>query len=234
MPSVDFDLTVVDNGAVPGTKFSLDLKDARYVGLSDNLGYARAANLGASLGSAPYIAILNSDVEFVNSQCVDRCVCFLDNNPKVGIVGPMQYRRSRRGGFEITHAGIFGPPFKRIDRGWMSNKLDHYRTDDRCEMVSGSAMFIRREAWNQVMNDAVFRSHWPHALGALPEHFLYYEDTTLCYAMPKFGWQVYYLGTEGAEMIHQWNQTIGRNMKALGASKAMFIDLMTDWGIDIS
>ena len=235
--TTEWNLAVVDNES------DLDqlhcLKDSfiahSYYGLDTNVGYARACNFGASLGEAKYIALLNSDLEFVNSTCVDMCVQFLEDNPDVGIVGPLQYTTQQGGGRKITHAGIFGPGSQPKHRGWLAAWDGKRFTDNsECLMISGSAMFIRREAWNAVMEDGVFRKHYPNALGAMPEHPLYYEDTALCYAMPKFGYKVYVCGEPGFELIHQWHKTIGSSGETthFKTSQRMFRELMDDWGIE--
>lgn len=235
--STEYRLTVIDNASDPEQLAALEesFPAYDYVGVEENSGYARACNLGASLGDAKYIALLNSDLEFVNSTCVDMCVQFLEDHPDVGIVGPLQYTTQQGGGRKITHAGIFGPGSQPKHRGWLAAWDGKRFTDNvECLMVSGSAMFIRREAWDAVMNDPIFRGRYPEATGAMPEHPLYYEDTALCYAMPKFGYKVYVCGEPGFELIHQWHKTIGSSGETthFKTSQRMFRELMDDWQIE--
>lgn len=223
---------VVDNDSIAKVN-SLSLPDNAYVhAMNDNLGYAKACNYGASLSNSKYIGLFNSDTFFVNNTCIDRCIEFLEDHPDVGVVGPLQYSRSRLPR-KITSAGVIGPGYQPKQRGF--NKPDNGQFRDVLEvlMVLGSAMFIRREAWDAIAHDPVFRKHWPNALGAMPEHFLYYEDTSVCYAMPKFGYRVFHVGDQGAEMVHEWHKTIGNNSSRnwLAESRVLFRSLMDDWGI---
>jgi GT2 family glycosyltransferase len=207
-------------------------KDDLFLPSRKNIGYARACNDGARHSKSKYIGIFNSDVEFVNDTCIDQCIDFLDANPDVGVVGPFQF--STVGGeTRVTNAGIFGAGDKPQHRGWREVYRGQYRENCEALMVMGSVMIVRREAWDKIAADPIFRKHWPDALGAMPEHDLYYEDTALCYAMPYFGYKVFYLGEMGCEIIHQWHQTISRNPEndVFARSRELFRALMDDWGI---
>lgn len=231
----DWNLTVIDN------EFDRDKLEPirqrypqhRYVAVEDNIGYAKACNLGALYGESDYIGIFNSDVEFVDTECIDTCVDFMDAHPDAGVCGPRQYSiRHSRPFKNLTHTGIFGPGSNPKQRAWLARDRGQYRMNEECLMVIGAAMVVRREAWNSIMEDTIFRKHWPDAKGAMPEHPLYYEDTALCYAMPKFGYKVYYIGE--AELIHQWHQTINEtgDNNNFESSRKLFRNLMDDWGIE--
>ena len=230
-PSTDNNLIIIDNES---DKLRLDSMNKPQGSISfsfkENIGYAKACNYGASIGNSKYIALMNSDVEFVNNTCIDICVQFLEDNPDVGIVGPFQYsehNNQRR----VTHAGIIGSGDKPVHRNWKSRSMNEYRDNEEVLMIIGSVMIIRREAWDKIRSDIIFKKHWPEALGAMPEHKLYYEDTALCYAMPHFGYKVYYIGE--AEIIHQWHKTIEKygDNNHFVESRKMFRSLMDDWNI---
>lgn len=231
-PSIDFTTVVVDNES-NAVDFSHSVKrmySADLIVNEENVGYAKACNMGASVGRGEYIGLFNSDVEFINSQALDTCVQFMDNHPEVGICGPKQIS-TKDGTHRITNAGIFGTNEKPAHRGWKERDSGQYSENEKCLMVMGSAMIIRREAWDKIQNDDIFRSWYPHASGAMPEHPLYYEDTFLCYIMPHFGYDVYYIGE--AKLIHQWHETIskygdGGNFKV---SQKMFRDILDDYGV---
>jgi GT2 family glycosyltransferase len=217
--TVESRIILIDNESSDADLQALDLSELVepvVIGSVENLGYARACNKGASLSDSDYIVLMNSDVEFVDSDCVDLCISYLEENPDVGIVGPFQFCIDS-GVKKVTNAGILGPGDKPKHRGWKDSDTNKYR--------------FRRTAWNAIMEDPIFRQFWPDAEGAMPEHELYYEDTVLCYAMPKFGYRVVYLGE--AELMHQWHQTIsvhGDN-SAFEKSRTQFRVLMDAWGI---
>lgn len=226
--TVPFTFTVMDNesNAVPPY---MDIPDwVDYFCIPENVGYAKAANEAAAKGTSKYIGIFNADVSFDNDQCIDACVEFMENNPDVGVVGPLQKNRAGK----ITHAGIVGPGDRPQHRAWqqVDNGVD-YREAMEVLTVIGAVLFIRREAWEAVMADPIFRKHWPEAQGAMPEHFLYYEETALCYMMPRFGYKVYYLGSASCQ--HEWHQSIGvyGDRDAFKESQVLFRAMMDDMEI---
>ena len=231
-PSHNFRVILVDNEADLAQGNALRWGDGikfSYLPQSENLGYAKACNLGASVSHNPFIAFLNSDTSFINDSCVDICVDFLEANPDVGVVGPKQISSDGR----ITHGGIVGSNISPQHRGWLEpDKPDAYVDIVDCVTVSGSAYFVRRDAWDAVAADPIFRKHWPDALGAMPEHRLYYEETAFSYAMPKFGFRVCYVGS--AVMVHDWHGTIKRfgGDELFEVSRRAFRALMDDWGIE--
>ena len=230
-PSTKSYMNLIDNETNLDKLCKLEVSEVEVYPFEENLGYAKACNFGASLGDSEYIGLFNSDTEFVDDRCVDQCVEYLEAHPDVGIVGPFQF--SMKDGIRrITNAGIFGTNDKPAHRAWQ--KIDHgeYRTNEQCLMVMGSAMFIRREAWDILANDSIFRKHYPEALGAMPEHPLYFEDTVLCYLMPHFGFKVVYMGE--AEMMHRWHETISKHgdNNNFKVSREMFRSLLDDYGVE--
>lgn len=239
-PSNDYTVTVVDNTPLDKESKQLEYIKDSYpwesfyeVYPKMNLGYAKACNIGAYLGESEYIGLFNNDVEFVNNTCIDQCIKFLDENPDVGIVGPFQYT-TQGNTRKVTNAGILGPGSSPKHRGWLEIDRGQYRFNEEVLMVMGSAMIIRRKFWDKMRLDPIFLHFFPNALGAMPHTELYYEDTTLCYAAPYFGYKVYYLGEEGCEVIHQWHQTIKDNPdnKVFESSRKIFRNLMDAWGLE--
>lgn len=236
-PSVDYTITMFDNEAtIDDSETFLDTlpQEVRMLRSDKNIGYARACNAAASVGSGEYIGLFNNDIKFVNSNTIDRCVQFMDENPEVGIIGPFQYTLDN-GVRKVTNAGILGPGSKPKHRGWMERDKDQYRFNEEVLMIMGSAMIIRREFWNKMLRDEVFTRFFPNAVGAMPHTPLYYEDTALCYAAPYFGYKVFYLGEPGCELIHTWHQTIKDNpqtQKHFETSRGIFRSLMDEWGIE--
>jgi GT2 family glycosyltransferase len=225
------EVLVVDN-ETSDRAYSLSLPpNCSIEGIKNNIGYGPACNVGASLTDSKYIGLFNSDTYFVNDQCVDRCIDFLEENPDVGVVAPLQYS-SVSHPRNITSAGVVGTHDNPKHRGWKELDQGQFRDVLEVVMVTGSVMFVRREAWYKIMLDPIFRKHWPDATGAMPEHFLYYEDTALCYAMPKFGYKVFHVGDQGAEMVHEWHKTIGNSYTGeVKKSQELFRSLMDDWNI---
>jgi len=88
------ELVVVDNGSTDGSVNGLRalLPDVRVVRAPGNVGYARAANLGAAATRAPVVAILNVDL-VVEAGAAKALLDRIDREARLGAVGP-QLRNS--------------------------------------------------------------------------------------------------------------------------------------------
>lgn len=85
----DYELIVVCNGQ-DGALTELVVNDKRirrYCLNSENVGVARAWNMGAQLAEGEYLCFLNDDVS-VGKAAVERMVAMLESDPNVGQVGP--------------------------------------------------------------------------------------------------------------------------------------------------
>lgn len=230
-PSVDARMVLIDNESNTRKLQRLRSRGIDVFPQDENIGYARACNAGFSVTDSRYVAFCNSDIQFLNSSAVDRMVAFMDENPEVAIVGPLQIS-SAGPSPRVTHAGIVGDYEKPIDRGWKKRPAE-FRFNDEVISVAGSFLVARRSAMEEIMSDEVFRKHWPDAVGPMPEHSLYFEDTAICYAVRKFGHKVFFLGEDGCEVVHSWHGTISRHGEGdhYKRSRESFMKLMRDWEI---
>jgi GT2 family glycosyltransferase len=169
--------------------------------VDDNIGYARACNMGAALTRGRNIGFFNADTRFINDDCVDYCVNFLDENPETAIVGPLQYGS----GGHITHAGIFGTHERPRHAGWQQKVRDDFRENKPAITVSGSAYFVRRSTWDELTQCGLYQDVAPNALGAFLPTKHWYEETFCSYHAHAHDYQVWYLGE--AEMIHEWHKS---------------------------
>jgi GT2 family glycosyltransferase len=198
-PRRSMEIIVVDNASSDG---SAEMIEARfpYVKLirsSENLGFAKGNNVGIRQCQGRYIALVNPDV-VVFSGCLDALADFLDQNPKVGNVGPrvlnpdmtMQStcRRSPTLWNNFCSATGLATKFKksRIFAGEHMFYFPHDRTLP-VDVLVGCFSMIRREAFNEV--------------GLLDEDlFMYGDDVDWCRRCWKAGWQVVFF--PGAKAIH--------------------------------
>lgn len=202
---IEFSLTVVnvdptDDDKDVAARANLD----RYIEFPTNVGYATAVNEAASMSESPYLGIFNADVELWPGVLA-RCVEALEQNPTWGVVGPRQVDESNL----ITCAGTFGTLAEPKMRGWHEFDQGQYNdVRDDAVHVSGSAMFWRREAWDELTECPIFQSVAPGAKGALlPTKHLFEETAALYHCTmhgPQSGWRVAYLGT--ACCIHRWHR----------------------------
>jgi hypothetical protein len=163
-----------------------------------NIGYAAALNVMLLHATTPILIACNADVEFP-SQGVERLLSLFDSHPELGVLGPRQI--DRRG--YITHGGIDkegdtsgGREFGQLDVAQLTEPFAEV------EQVSGSVMFIRREAYEAVGGFA-----------NMPR--LYYEDAILCHRMRRRGWQVAYSGS--ATFLHHVAASPSDERNALAA-----------------
>ena len=144
-----------------------------------NLGFGRAANRGIAATSEPYVLLLNPDTE-LGPKCIEEMVALLDANPSVGIVGPQvvnadgtRYPSARSFPNLIDAAGHGFVGLISANNRWSRR----YLNPDTIEWVSGTAMLIRRTAFD--------------AVGGFDEdYFMYVEDVDLCWRLREKNWTV--------------------------------------------
>ena len=90
--SVSLEIIVVDNASSDGSQEALlqAFPEVVLIQNTENLGFARANNIGIKAAQGDYLCLVNSDVE-VKPQCVDRMKAYMDSNPDIGIMGPKIY-----------------------------------------------------------------------------------------------------------------------------------------------
>lgn len=191
------DLVVVDNASTDSSVDVLaeELPDIPVIRSRVNLGYARAANLGAAATAAPVILVSNPDVVFHDGAAGAALARFAE--PGIGAVGPLilevdgsVYPSARRepGIVDAVGHGFVG--LLRPDNPWTRRyrELDvdpHVARD--VDWVSGAALWLRREALDAV-------GGWDE------EFFMYAEDVDLCRRLRQAGWRVVF--EPGAEVTH--------------------------------
>lgn len=190
------------------------LNPTHHIVFDENVGYGRAVNHAASLGSSKVIAAFNADTRLTEG-CLDECYKALHGNPSWGVVGPRQVDEQNR----ITHAGIFGTHAIPKHRAW-HKKDGEGQYDDVLEAitVSGSAYFIKRRVWDDLMECPIYKALVPEAEGAFLPTPLFYEETWCSYHAFAHGHKVMYYGP--AKMVHKWHESIRSNDKSGWANKA--------------
>lgn len=179
-------------------------EDFVYIDMEHNAGYAEACNAGAYLaGKEPseYIGFFNNDTEFVDGDCIDTLVEYLNEHPDVGIVGPFQYDHLGK----VTSAGKVGSWESYSERGWKSPVSPEYWDVQEVPFVSGSAFITRRSLWDELFQCPIYNEVFPDATGAFPPFKHFWEETLYAYHAYKHGYKSAYVGT--AKMIHRWHQS---------------------------
>jgi hypothetical protein len=198
-PRRSMETLVVDNASTDGTAEMLETRFpwVKLIKISENLGFAKGNNVAIRQCQGHYIALVNPDV-IVLPGCLDALADFLDQNPKVGNVGPrvfepdMSFQSSCRRFPTLWNnfcdATGLAARFKnsRFFAGEHMFYFPHDRTL-RVDVLVGCFSFIRRETFD--------------AVGLLDENlFMYGDDVDWCRRCWKAGWEVVFF--PGARAIH--------------------------------
>jgi GT2 family glycosyltransferase len=191
------EIIVVDNASTDGTPELVAqlYPEVKLIRNSENLGFAKANNIGIAQTSGEYVCLVNSDVKFLDN-CISPMVEYLSKNPAVAVVGPKMlapdgrvWRSTMRFPTIWNHfsrALGLDVAFKRSRwfGGLLMADFDH-RTTTPVEVLNGWFVVVRRRAMERV--------------GLLdPQFFMYGEDVDWCYRFHQAGEGVVFFAEAGA------------------------------------
>jgi GT2 family glycosyltransferase len=191
-PGTDREVIVVDGGSFDGCDRMLaeEFPEVRFIQSPDNVGFARANNLGFRHASGRHILFLNPDTEFHEDS--PRILCErLDRLPGAGAVGCRLLNRD--GTLQGSCVQSFPTPVNQMldseylrscfprSRLWGTAALHAGGRDPaEVEAVSGACLLARRAGLERV--------------GGFSEgYFMYGEDLDLCFKLRRAGEKVYYV-----------------------------------------
>jgi len=196
---VDYEIIVVDNASTDG---SVEMVKKTWPGVilvenSENIGFARANNIGIRQSASQYVCLINSDVVILK-ECIRNLVEFMDQNPHIGMTGPRILNPDRTLQPSCRHfPSIWNNicqalalnllfPKSRFFSGPFMNYWAH-DTIRKVDTVGGMFWMVRRKAIDEI--------------GLLDEDFfLYGEDIDWCRRLTMAGWDVMFYPE--AEAIH--------------------------------
>lgn len=170
-------------------------KEVLFVDAGENIGFGAANTLGFKHSPARYYFALNPDTIIPHdSKTVKKIVEFLDENPKIGCIGPKLINidgTAQKACYRFDFWSIASKPFKQInlDKKFVQAKkfadrllmADFAHNETRpVDWVLGAAMVVRRE----VVEDIGWFDK---------RYFMYLEDCDWCKTMWEHGWPVYYV-----------------------------------------
>jgi len=198
-PRRSMEILVVDNASADGSAEMIESKFpwVKVIKSSENLGFSRGNNLGIRQTQGRYIALVNPDV-IVFPGCFDALADFLDQNPKVGNVGPrvlnpdMSMQSTCRRFPTLWNNFCSATRLEQVFKGspFFAGEHMFYFPHDRTlsvDVLVGCFSMIRRETFNSV--------------GLLDENlFMYGDDVDWCRRARKEGCDVVFY--PGAQAIH--------------------------------
>jgi GT2 family glycosyltransferase len=178
---------VIDNHSRDGSAEAVREKHpwVTLVENEENLGFARAANIGLECSRGRYVVILNPDTT-VREGTLEAFLAFMEAHPDAGIAGgqlfnPNASKQNSIANFpslatELLNKSLLRWLFPKIFPG----KGQEYSGPIEVDSVVGACMVVRRDAVQSV--------------GLLDEgYFLFFEETDWCYRMKGAGWKVYHV-----------------------------------------
>lgn len=182
------EIIVIDNGSHDGSARAVasDFPQVRLVASPENLGFARATNLGLALARGRYVLLLNPDT-VVPPGAVRSLVSMADETPEAGLVAP-----------ELLDpvTGVAQSSFRRFP-SWRSAFLDYTPVKPLLRLLP--------ERPFKVVNDEPTTAGWLSgacllvrqqvldAVGPLdPGYFMFCEDVEYCRRVIRAGWKLLY------------------------------------------
>jgi len=189
-PEVDLEIVTVDNNSSDGSPDLIKNKfpEVKLLCASENLGFAKACNLGISASSGEFVLFLNSDT-IAEVQALSVLLDEMKRNPSIGAVGPALL--SEQGTYQVSFGKRvdFFPEF--IQKGFFNlyyaKKLKSDQKVREVGWLSAACLLVRRKALEEA--------------GCFDEnYFLYFEDIDLCYKIRQEGWTLRFCPQ--AQIIH--------------------------------
>jgi hypothetical protein len=192
------EVVVVDNASTDGSLAAVERYAAggvpvRVLRNAENLGFARACNIGAAEVDGPYLLFLNPDCE-LEATAVIRLVTALEARPGAGMAGGLllnadgtEQAGGRRSVPTPWHSFVRAFGLTRLFADFDLHRQPLPDQPIEVEAISGACMLVRREAMTQV--------------GPLDEgYFMHCEDLDWCMRFRQRGWRVLFVPE--ARVVH--------------------------------
>ncbi len=216
---ITFEVIVVDNDSHDSSVADLKAIRDRRVSVienKENLGFAKANNIGVKKAQGRYLLFLNSDT-IVYPNTLERMVAFMETNPKVG-AATCRLKTPDGGEDYSAHRGFPTPwnaftyfsglaslfPKSKLFSGYTQGWKDRSKIHE-VDAISGAFMFTRQEAGEQI-------GWWDE------DYFFNGEDLDFCYKLKHKGWKILYI--PDFEILHYNGMSGGTKKKTANLSRA--------------
>lgn len=198
-----FEVILVDDGSSDETVLAaLLVSGLRVVRAPRTEGFVGAVTRGVAAARGQRVLLLNNDTE-VGAGWLDALCGTMDRDASVGVVGAKLLFPD--GSLQESGAFVWrnGDGYN-YGRGQDPGRPE-YRFMRDVDYVSGAAMLVRRDVWDQVG-------------GLGPEYAPgYYEDTDLCFKVREAGWRVVVQTT--ALVMHHEGASSGTDVAGTGMKR---------------
>jgi hypothetical protein len=202
---ITLEIIVIDNNSSDESVTMVKERhpDIRLIENKNNVGFAKANNIGIEKASGDYILLLNPDT-LVKQNSIKKLLQFLQNNQTYGAVGPkilnsdgtIQYECARNFPTVLSEFFVTSTIYKRFPANKFAGRylITYWNHEDSRDVacISGACMLIRKRCFDSI--------------GLLDESFfMYAEDTDFCYRLNKKGYSIRYVAE--SEIIHHWGKS---------------------------
>ena len=207
-----YEVIVVDNASRDGLADAVadQYPSVRLIRNPENLGFARAGNVGFRASAGRYLLFSNSDIE-VDESALPTLIELMDADSQVGACTPYLELASTGQVDWGAHRGFPAPwaaftYFAKLEQlfRWsrpLSRVFGQYHLTDRdltlaheVDAIRGGFFFARRDAFESA-------GRWDE------DYFLYAEDIDLCYVLKQRGYKVMFYPQ--ARALHYHGMTTG-------------------------
>lgn len=194
MKEIAGEIIVVDNASADNSmeQLATTFTDVHFMYSSENIGFARANNLGLTRAKGRYILFLNPDT-LVPENTLYHCVQFLHRNRDCGATGVRMINgfgnflpESKRARptvlntfFKLTGAAALFPSSALFNNYALGNLSMHEQ--HKVSVLAGAFLMVRKEILDQLQ-------------GFDPDFFMYGEDIDLSVRIQQLGHTIFYLG----------------------------------------
>lgn len=192
LSGIDYEICLLDNAS---SDASVEVVRQRFPAVTlianqENLGFAKAVNIGLKHTTGKYVIWLNPDSEVLN-QAIRHLLQYFNDHPQVGIIGAQlintdgTIQLSCRS-FPSYKTALFNRyslmtklfPKNRFSQAYLHTDWDH-NSIKAVDWVSGACLVHRREVSDRLQ-------------GLDEQFFMYSEDVDFCLRAKRGGWEVHY------------------------------------------